>query len=330
MSSVEVAIPTWNRRDVVGDAVESVLSQGLSNTRVLVYDDGSVDGTCEVLDQRFGSTIETRRWEPNRGRFANMTRAFRQCEADYLMLLYDDEVLLPNSLCLLVRALEAAPEAAFAHGRARVRNQHGRVIFDDMLMAERSFKPPPLQDGLDFLRAVYSRGDYTWIGSCMFAMARCRDLDVKDRDAPSEDTALLLRAALRGKVAYVDKPIATHTAGNGGESVREGLVAENEAGENELTLRGVIGVRRVFERFLLNEGSDAFSRRQTRNLLRAADLTAATAAADMLGKTAHARGTIAAADQFRDALVWIDRPRSRLRLARSAARAIRSSDGTPR
>jgi glycosyltransferase involved in cell wall biosynthesis len=47
--SVSVVIPTWNRADTLSKAIESVLSQSLPVLEVLVCDDGSTDGTAEVV-----------------------------------------------------------------------------------------------------------------------------------------------------------------------------------------------------------------------------------------------------------------------------------------
>ena len=51
---VSVIIPTFDRRSMVGDAVESVLKQSHSRYELIVVDDGSQDGTVERL-QRYGS-----------------------------------------------------------------------------------------------------------------------------------------------------------------------------------------------------------------------------------------------------------------------------------
>ncbi len=51
---VSVIIPTFDRRSMVGYAVESVLKQSYTRYELIVVDDGSQDGTVERL-QRYGS-----------------------------------------------------------------------------------------------------------------------------------------------------------------------------------------------------------------------------------------------------------------------------------
>jgi glycosyltransferase involved in cell wall biosynthesis len=52
-----IVMPSWNRREIVGRAIESVLAQSYKNWELIVCDDGSTDGTDEYVRERFGSYI---------------------------------------------------------------------------------------------------------------------------------------------------------------------------------------------------------------------------------------------------------------------------------
>jgi cellulose synthase/poly-beta-1,6-N-acetylglucosamine synthase-like glycosyltransferase len=62
---VSILIPCFNAKRWIGQAIESALAQTYMSTKIIVVDDGSTDGSLEVL-RRFGRLI---RWEtgPNRG-----------------------------------------------------------------------------------------------------------------------------------------------------------------------------------------------------------------------------------------------------------------------
>lgn len=48
---VSVVIPTYNRRDLIMRSVDSVLNQTYSNLELIIVDDGSTDGTLELLSE---------------------------------------------------------------------------------------------------------------------------------------------------------------------------------------------------------------------------------------------------------------------------------------
>ena len=63
---VSVVIPTYNRAAKVQSAIESVLAQTFSDLEVIVVDDGSSDGTGEILREAFGDRIRYYA-QPNQG-----------------------------------------------------------------------------------------------------------------------------------------------------------------------------------------------------------------------------------------------------------------------
>ncbi len=64
-SLVSILIPCYNAERWIGQAIESALGQTWPNKEVIVVDDGSTDGSLEVI-KSFGDRIK---WEtgPNRG-----------------------------------------------------------------------------------------------------------------------------------------------------------------------------------------------------------------------------------------------------------------------
>ena len=63
---ISVVIPTFNRRDLVTEAIRSVLAQTQPVDEIIVIDDGSTDGTGAALTEAFGSQIQYV-WQENAG-----------------------------------------------------------------------------------------------------------------------------------------------------------------------------------------------------------------------------------------------------------------------
>jgi len=58
MRKVSVIIPTYNRSQLVTEAIDSVLGQDYQNFELIVVDDGSTDNTFKVLKEKYNSRIQ--------------------------------------------------------------------------------------------------------------------------------------------------------------------------------------------------------------------------------------------------------------------------------
>jgi glycosyltransferase involved in cell wall biosynthesis len=92
---LSVVIPTWNRAGLVGDAVESALDQEGGDLEVIVVDDGSTDGTAEVIERRFGKSVKLLRMATRSGVGAARNEGVRQATGDLLSFLDSDDLWLP-------------------------------------------------------------------------------------------------------------------------------------------------------------------------------------------------------------------------------------------
>ena len=119
---VSVIIPTFNRADMLGAAVESALAQRYRPLEVLVVDDGSSDDTARVL-ARFGDSIRTLR-QPNRGCAAARNRGLAAARGEFIAFLDSDDRFLPGKLERQVATLNRHPEADFCYSPFQVYYDH--------------------------------------------------------------------------------------------------------------------------------------------------------------------------------------------------------------
>lgn len=115
---VAIVIPTYNREDMVAEAVESALAQTVP-CRVVVVDDGSTDRTLERL-RKFGDAI-TVLAEENRERGAARNAGARRAGAVELLCFLDaDDLLRPGHAEELLALADAHPDAALVTSGALV------------------------------------------------------------------------------------------------------------------------------------------------------------------------------------------------------------------
>ena len=108
---VSVVIPTYNRADLVVQAVESVLGQTYRNFELIVVDDGSPDATEARLAPYRDLLTYSR--QPNRGVNAARNFGISISRGRYVALLDDDDLWLPSKLDEQVRVLERHSDAGF-------------------------------------------------------------------------------------------------------------------------------------------------------------------------------------------------------------------------
>ncbi|MBI2685230.1 MAG: glycosyltransferase family 2 protein [Acidobacteria bacterium] len=113
---VSVIIPTFNRRALLEEAVESVLAQSIAGWELIVIDDASTDDTWPYLETLRDSRVRLFRQAANAERSAARNRGLAEARGEFIVFLDDDDRLRPTALARLNGALRANPRAVAAVG----------------------------------------------------------------------------------------------------------------------------------------------------------------------------------------------------------------------
>jgi hypothetical protein len=110
---VTVGIPTFNRRGYLSEALNSVMAQTFCDFEVLVSDNGSTDGTRELVAEfaRADPRIRYHRFPANRGLATNFNLVLSEPQTEFIALLPDDDLWLPHHLASAMKAFNSAPAA---------------------------------------------------------------------------------------------------------------------------------------------------------------------------------------------------------------------------
>jgi glycosyltransferase involved in cell wall biosynthesis len=111
--SVSVVIPLYNAVDVIGETIQSVVFQTWTDHEILVIDDGSTDGSADVV-RTFGERIRYQRFE-NAGVAASRNRGIALSRGQYIALMDHDDLWDPTKLEKQVQVLEARPEVGLVY-----------------------------------------------------------------------------------------------------------------------------------------------------------------------------------------------------------------------
>jgi glycosyltransferase involved in cell wall biosynthesis len=130
--SISVVIPTYNRRHIVGEAIDSALAQDGPAAEVLVVDDGSTDGTGAMLARRYGSEPRVRViHRTNGGPPAARNTGVARARFEYVALLDSDDVWCPGYLTSQLEVIRAADaDLVIANGVMEDQDGDGVLLFD--------------------------------------------------------------------------------------------------------------------------------------------------------------------------------------------------------
>lgn len=113
MPKVSVLIPSYNHARYLSQAIESVFSQTYTDYEIIVVDDGSTDGSAEILSTYSGRL----RWytQQNRGTYPTLNRLITESSGEYLAILNSDDLWLPTKLEKQVSLLETNAQVGLVH-----------------------------------------------------------------------------------------------------------------------------------------------------------------------------------------------------------------------
>ena len=104
MPKVSICIPTYNRKNYLRETLESVFAQTYKNYEVVVVDDGSTDGTEQMIKQ---SNYPIRYfWQKNQGEPSARNKLLKLAEAEYITFIDSDDLLFPDAVEELVNLVE--------------------------------------------------------------------------------------------------------------------------------------------------------------------------------------------------------------------------------
>ena len=207
---VSAIIPTYNRRDLVPRAIDSVLAQTRAVAQIIVVDDGSSDDTRDELARRYGNRIEYV-WQENAGVSAARNRGLALARGRYIALLDSDDEWLPEKTERQVAWLEARPDFGMvlcdvlrvnADGSPIDRFRRREQLPEDGQVLRWVLRNPALAP----VSAMFRRAVYEQVGGFDASLRTAEDLDFH------------LRVARHFAIGVIDAPLARAVRGHDGLS----------------------------------------------------------------------------------------------------------------
>jgi hypothetical protein len=131
MIDVSVLMSVYNGEQFLAEAMESVLTQTLGDFELIVIDDGSTDGSSEILERyRADDSRVVIHTQPNQGRAAALNTGIALSRAPLIARLDADDIAMPDRLGLQHRFLAEHTDLAVVGGAVVFIDDAGRAFAD--------------------------------------------------------------------------------------------------------------------------------------------------------------------------------------------------------
>ncbi len=195
LPAVSVVVPSYNHAEFIQTTLRSIFNQTASPKELLVIDDGSSDGSAQIIDQTlsdcpFPCELLAR---ANRGLCSTLNEGLARTRGKYFAYLSSDDIWLPEFLEARFQRLEASPHAVLAYG-------HCYLIDTDNLIIDCTRDWADYSDGN--ARPMLLEQTFAPMSPTVVYRRDALEQEGWDERAKLEDYDLYLRLATAGDFAF--------------------------------------------------------------------------------------------------------------------------------
>jgi glycosyltransferase involved in cell wall biosynthesis len=210
--TVSVVLTSYNQRQYLAEALDSVVAQTTKPLEVLVADDASTDGSPELIrsyEALYPGWVKGLFGSTNLGIPRNRTAGLRRASGDYVAILDGDDRLLPGNLAAQLAVLESAPDAGCAYTN---------VYFVDASGTRTGVRDQAARPSGDVFAHV-AAGAMGLLRSMLMRRDLVAEAGFLDERFPRHDGFVLTaRLAQACRFQYVAEPLAEYRVHAGGDS----------------------------------------------------------------------------------------------------------------
>lgn len=127
MPLISVIIPVYNGKKTINKTIESILNQTISDWELIIINDGSQDGTLEVVSNIRDSRLKIFSY-PNSGQAISRNRGISHAVGEFITFSDADDLWTPDKLEAQLKALQVNPQAAVAYSWTDYIDEFGQFL----------------------------------------------------------------------------------------------------------------------------------------------------------------------------------------------------------
>lgn len=185
MTKVSHLIVTWNNAEIITDCIDTLFQFSQVDNEVIVVDNASTDGTCDVIRSHYGDRVILVEAGGNLGFSKGNNLALSKATGDYVFFVNPDVVFIEDIITPMIRFLEEHPQVGIVS--PRLLNRDGtyqvstcnfpgckKVFWDDLQF----YRLLPREKWKRYAQAQYRGEDDRFVDWTYGAAHFCRREDV--------------------------------------------------------------------------------------------------------------------------------------------------------
>lgn len=171
---VSIILPVFNAERFLSQCLDSILWQTYQDWELIAVDDGSKDGSIEILksyekrDNRIHIISKK-----NEGVSIARNIALKHAHGDYIYFVDSDDIVMPEGLMILVKAMESS-KATFVKSDFLPIDEQGKQVFINKKQVIRRRYDGKVMDSEKFFKKILMKEYFLW--TCLFR----KDIIVKN------------------------------------------------------------------------------------------------------------------------------------------------------
>jgi glycosyltransferase involved in cell wall biosynthesis len=124
---ISIVTPNYNYECYLEATIRSVLLQGYPNIEFIIQDDGSTDGSIELI-KRYENYLAYWASEPNSGQPSVINRGLHRSTGSILAYVNSDDYYAPDAFGIVARIFHQEPQVDLINGLCQFVDQHGNRL----------------------------------------------------------------------------------------------------------------------------------------------------------------------------------------------------------
>ena len=182
---LSIIIPVHNRAELLGEAIDSIIAQGLDSYEIIICDDGStedIEALCAGFELSENELIFSRTEESHGAQVAR-NRGLSLAQGEFVMFMDSDDAVAENGLRPLMEILQADVDLQYAYGKVSRVDESLSAIPEDIPVGAAFTDTPTEIAGYHWhtMGAIYRKSYLELVGPWNVEMTGSQDWEYQAR-----------------------------------------------------------------------------------------------------------------------------------------------------